>query len=96
MDQSYSSSSSHSSSSDRGGGGGGGSRQKSGYLKRGRNGRLYADYKEADELRRCLTANGKLLSRKRLGTSAGEQRMVSQAVKQARYMALLPYTSATL
>ena len=43
-----------------------------------------------------MTPNGKIYSRKRLGTSALDQRMIAQAIKRARYMALLPYTSATL
>ena len=43
-----------------------------------------------------MTPNGKIYSRKRLGVSAREQRMISQAIKRARYMALLPYTNATL
>ncbi|HBZ97942.1 MAG: 30S ribosomal protein S18 [Phycisphaerae bacterium] len=43
-----------------------------------------------------MTPNGKIYSRKRLGTSANEQRKVAQAIKRARSMALLPYTSGTL
>jgi small subunit ribosomal protein S18 len=43
-----------------------------------------------------MSPNGKILGRKRLGTSAAEQRMVAQAIKRARFMSLLPYTSATL
>ena len=70
--------------------------RQSGYLKRGTNGRLYVDFKQTDDLRRCLTPNGKMYSRKRIGSSAAEQRMIAQAIKRARYMALLPYTSATL
>jgi small subunit ribosomal protein S18 len=54
------------------------------------------NHKSVDELRRLMTPNGKIYSRKRLGVSAREQRMVAQAIKRARYMALLPYTSATL
>ena len=54
------------------------------------------EYKAADELRRLMTPNGKIYSRKRLGVSAREQRMIAQAIKRARYMVLLPYTSATL
>ena len=42
-----------------------------------------------------MTPNGKIYSRKRLGLSAREQRMLASAIKRARYMALLPYTSAT-
>lgn len=60
------------------------------------SGKIYADFKNADELRRLLTPNGKVLSRKRTGLSAHDQRIVSQAIKRARFMALLPFTSATL
>ena len=56
----------------------------------------YVDYKNVDELRRMMTPNGKIYSRKRTGANAHEQRMIARAVKQARYMGLLPYTSATL
>ncbi len=56
----------------------------------------YVDWKDVELLRRMMSPNGKILGRKRLGTSAREQRMVSQAIKRARYMGLLPYTSATL
>ena len=66
------------------------------YMKVGNGGRTYADYKAVDELRRLMTPNGKIYSRKRLSLSAREQRQVARAIKQARYMALLPYTSATL
>ena len=69
---------------------------RSAYMKKDGRGRLYVDYKAADELRRLMTPNGKIYSRKRLGVSAKEQRMIAQAIKRARYMALLPYTSATL
>ncbi len=60
------------------------------------NGTLYVDYRNINDLRRLLTPNGKIQSRKRTGLSAREQRLVAQAIKRARYMALLPYTSATL
>jgi small subunit ribosomal protein S18 len=66
------------------------------YLKTGVGDELYVDYKAVDDLRRLMTPNGKIMSRKRLGTTAREQRMVSQAIKRARFMALLPYTDATL
>lgn len=65
-------------------------------VKESGNGKLYVDYKDVDQLRRMLTPNGKIHGRKRLGTSAREQRMIAQAIKRARYMGLLPYTSATL
>ncbi len=59
-------------------------------------GNPWVDYKDVDDLRRLMTPNGKIYSRKRLGTSAAEQRRVSQAIKRARFMGLLPYTSGTL
>ncbi len=49
------------------------------------------DYKEVELLRKFLTASSKMMSRKRAGTSASEQRAVRQAIKRARFMALLPY-----
>ena len=60
------------------------------------NGTTYVDYRAADDLRRFLTPNGKIQSRKRTGLNAREQRMVANAIKRARYMGLMPYTSATL
>jgi small subunit ribosomal protein S18 len=52
------------------------------------------DYKNVDELRRMMTGNGKILGRKRLSLSAGEQKQVTQAIKRARHLALLPFTNA--
>ena len=60
------------------------------------NGKFFVDYKRADDLRRFMTPNGKMQGRKKTGLTAREQRMVAQAIKRARYMALLPYTSATV
>ena len=60
------------------------------------NGTLFIDYKNADDLRRMMTPNGKIQSRKRTGLNAREQRLLSQAIKRSRFMALLPFTSATL
>ena len=58
-------------------------------------GKLYMDYKETETLRKLTAGNGKMLSRRRTGASALEQRMVAQAVKRARYMALVPYQTAS-
>jgi len=66
------------------------------FLRTDTRDRTYVDYKQADDLRRLMTPNGKIYPRKRLGLNAREQRLVAQAVKRARYMGLLPYTSATL
>ena len=70
--------------------------RKSGYIREGVGGHRYVDYKAVEDIRRLMTPNGKIYSRKRLGVSAREQRMIAQGIKRARYMALLPYTSATL
>jgi small subunit ribosomal protein S18 len=51
------------------------------------------DYKEVELLRKFLTTSAKVMSRKRAGTSAGEQRALQLAIKRARFIGLLPYTS---
>jgi small subunit ribosomal protein S18 len=58
------------------------------------SGKVYIDYKDTESLRRTISGNGKILSRKRTGATAMEQRMLARAVKRARYMALLPYVTA--
>jgi small subunit ribosomal protein S18 len=50
------------------------------------------DYKEVELLRKFLTVSSKIMSRKRGGTSAREQRDLRRAIKRARFMALLPFT----
>ncbi len=64
--------------------------------REGADGRIWVDYKDIENLRRMMSPNGKIYGRKRLGTSAREQKLVAQAIKRARFMGLLPYTSATL
>jgi small subunit ribosomal protein S18 len=59
-------------------------------------GKVYIDYKDTESLRKLVSGNGKILSRKRTGANAMEQRMIARAVKRARYMALLPYVSAAV
>ena len=60
------------------------------------NGSIYVDYRDIDTLRRLMSPNGKIYGRKRTGLNAYRQRLAAQALKRARYMGLLPYTSATL
>ena len=50
------------------------------------------DYKEVDLLHKFLTVSNKMMSRKRAGTNAREQRDIRRAIKKARFLALLPYT----
>jgi len=49
------------------------------------------DYKDLGLLRKFVTDRGKILPRRITGTKAKYQRMLSTAVKRARYLALLPY-----
>lgn len=51
----------------------------------------YIDYKDIENLKRFLNPNGRILSRKRTGLTAKNQRDVATAVKHARFMGLLPY-----
>lgn len=58
-------------------------------------GKIYVDYKDTESLKKLVSINGKILSRKRTGASAMEQRMIAQAVKRARYMSLMPYIATS-
>ena len=49
------------------------------------------DYKELQTLYKLCTGQGKLYSRKRSGNCAFHQRSAGQAIKRARYMAMIPY-----
>lgn len=49
------------------------------------------DYKDIETLKRFINPHGKIMPRRRTGLSAAGQRALAQAVKRARYMALLPY-----
>lgn len=56
--------------------------------------KIVIDYKNVEDLRRLMTGNGKIVSRKRAGATAKDQKRVAQAIKRARFLALLPYTTA--
>jgi small subunit ribosomal protein S18 len=49
------------------------------------------DYKDVDLLKKFLNPHGKIMPRRRTGLSAPNQRALAEAVKRARFMALLPY-----
>lgn len=51
----------------------------------------YIDYKDIETLQKLLTNRGKIFSRKRSGNCASCQRKVQNAIKRARFMALLPF-----
>lgn len=49
------------------------------------------DYKDTETLKRFINPHGKIMPRRRTGLSALNQRALAQAIKRARFMALLPY-----
>src|SRR5690348_6361799 len=51
----------------------------------------FVDYKDVQTLKKLCTSQGKLFSRKRSGNCAAFQRAVKDAIKRARFMALMPY-----
>ncbi len=53
----------------------------------------FIDYKDLDSLKKFLNPNGRILGRKRTGLAAKNQRLVAEAVKRARFMALLPFVA---
>lgn len=58
------------------------------------NGLKHIDYKDITTLRKFLTPQGKIMSRKRTGLCAKNQRKLAVAVKHARFIGLLPYIQA--
>ena len=53
---------------------------------------LVLDYKNADQLKKFINEKGKILPRRATGACAKHQRDITQAVKRARHIAVLPYT----
>lgn len=53
----------------------------------------FIDYKDVAKLRRFISERGKILPRRVTGTCAFHQRALTVAIKRARHLALLPYTS---
>ena len=51
------------------------------------------DYKDIARLRRYMSERGKILPRRVTGTCARHQRQLTVAIKRARHLALLPYTT---
>jgi small subunit ribosomal protein S18 len=50
------------------------------------------DYKNTDLLRRYIDDTGKIRPRRQTGACAKHQRAVANAIKNARHIALLPFT----
>ena len=53
----------------------------------------YIDFKAIDLLRRYVTDRGKIKARRKVGTCAKHQRRVAIAIKRARNVALLPFST---
>jgi small subunit ribosomal protein S18 len=53
----------------------------------------HIDYKDIETLGKFITERGKILPRRITGVSAKHQRYLSEAIKRARHMALLPFVA---
>ena len=51
------------------------------------------DYKDTETLKQFITERGKILPRRITGVSHFYQKMLKKAIKQSRYMALLPFVA---
>jgi small subunit ribosomal protein S18 len=51
------------------------------------------DYKNTDVFQRYIADRGKISPRRNTGFCAKHQRTLAQAVRRARYMAIIPYTT---
>jgi small subunit ribosomal protein S18 len=60
----------------------------------GSEGAPVIDYKDLDLLSEYVTETGKIIPSRITGTPAKYQRQLSVAIKQARYIALLPFCDA--
>ncbi len=54
---------------------------------------VYVDYKDVRTLRQLIDREGRIMPRRRTGTSAIYQRAVREAVLRARFIGLLPYVA---
>ena len=51
----------------------------------------HIDYKDIEVLKRFLSPTARMLARRRTDVTSKNQRKLSQAIKRARFMGLLPY-----
>ncbi|MFN5249728.1 MAG: 30S ribosomal protein S18 [Bacteroidia bacterium] len=67
--------------------------QKKKYCRFKKHGIKYIDYKDKEFLLKFVNDQGKILPRRITGTSLKYQRKVTQAVKRARHLALMPFVA---
>jgi small subunit ribosomal protein S18 len=51
----------------------------------------HVDYRDVEILKKFINPSGRIMSRRRTGLTAKNQRRVANAIKNARFMALMPY-----
>lgn len=61
--------------------------------REGQRGSLHFDYKNVELLKEHVNPHARIHSRKRGNLTSREQRSLAQAIKRARFMALMPYIS---
>lgn len=54
----------------------------------------YIDYKDVELLKKFLNPHARIQGKKKTSVKSKSQRQLAQAVKRARYMALLPYIAS--
>ena len=54
---------------------------------------LYVNYKDVTYLKQFLTPHARIVGKRRSDMPASHQRKIDQAIKRARFMALLPYVA---
>ena len=57
------------------------------------NKEMVLDYKNQDQMKKFVNEKGKILPRRATGACAKHQRDITQAVKRARHIAVLPFTN---
>ena len=71
-------------------------KQKKKFCRFKKYGIKYVDYKDVEFLKKFVNEQGKILPRRLSGNSLKYQRKVSDAVKKARQMALMPFVTDLL
>lgn len=66
------------------------------YCRFKKSGIKYIDYKDPNFLLKLVNEQGRILPRRLTGTSLKYQRKVSQAIKRARHLALMPFVADQL